>query len=78
MFHSQMQAIATLNYAGVCSSYISAWKYLQQLTLEANYREAVKTGHWQWVYDNVNMHQRVRHEREGGDTLLYTNSVRFN
>lgn len=27
--------------------------------------EVVRSGHWQWVFDNVNIHQRVRHEREG-------------
>ena len=25
----------------------------------------VREGHWIWVYDNLNMHQRVRHERTG-------------
>ena len=60
-----LQAITVLNHAGVCVSYQTAWKYVQQLTTEARYQEAVHSGHWQWVFDNVNMHQRVRHEREG-------------
>ena len=66
-----MQAITTLNHAGVCSSYTSAWKYLQQLTLEAKYTEEVKTGHRLWVYDNLNLHQGVRHEREGTFVQCY-------
>ena len=64
-----LQAINVLNHAGVCVSYQTAWKYVQQLTTEARYQEAVHSGHWQWVFDNVNMHQRVRHEREG--TYMY-------
>ena len=46
-------------------SYTSTWNYLQQLTSQARYTDLVKSGHWIWVYDNLNMHQRVRHEREG-------------
>ena len=34
-------------------------------TTEAQYLEVVRGGHWMWVYDNVNIHQKVRHEREG-------------
>lgn len=33
--------------------------------MEARYLDTVREGHWQWVYDNINMHQKVRHEREG-------------
>ena len=66
------QAITVLNHAGVCVSYQTAWKYLQQLTTEARYHEIVQSGHWQWVFDNLNMNQRVRHEREGTTThILY-------
>ena len=25
----------------------------------------VKSGRWQWVFDNVNLHQKIRHERQG-------------
>lgn len=60
-----MQAITVLNHAGICVSYQTAWKYLQKLTDEAHYQEVVRSGHWQWVFDNLNMHQPVRHEREG-------------
>ena len=38
---------------------------LNKLTTQARYMEVIRSGHWQWVFDNVNMHQRVRHEREG-------------
>jgi len=48
-----LYAIAVLNHAGVCMSY------------KARYLEVVREGHWIWVYDNVNIHQNVRHEREG-------------
>jgi len=54
-----------LNRAGVCMSYYKAWQYLRQLTTEARYLEVVRGGDWIWVYDNVNIHQKVRHEREG-------------
>ena len=57
--------MAVLNHASVCVSYVSAWQYLRQLTTEAQYLEVVREGHWIWVYDNVNIHQKVRHEREG-------------
>ena len=54
-----------LNNAGVCMSYQRTWDYLRQLTAEAEYLKVIRTGHWLWVYDNVNLHQRVRHERGG-------------
>ena len=54
-----------LNHAGVCVSNQTAWKYLQLLTTEARYQEVVRSGHWLWVFDNCNMNQHVRHEREG-------------
>ncbi len=60
-----VQAMEVLNYTGVCMSYHATWGYLRQLTTEAQYVDVVKEGHWQWVYDNINLHQRVRHEREG-------------
>lgn len=59
------QALTTLSHAGVCVSYSTAWRYLRQLITESRCEEMIRTGHWQWVYDNVNIHQRVRHEREG-------------
>lgn len=68
------QAITLLNNAGVCVSYQRAWEYLRLLTNEAEYLRVVRTGHWQWVYDNVNVHQKVRHERAG----IYTCTIRKN
>ena len=59
-----VQAIAVLNHIGVCTSHTMAWKYLRQLTTEARYLETIRSGHWIWVYDNLNLHQRIRHERE--------------
>ena len=46
-------------------SYQTAWKYLKHVTAEAHYQETVRSGHWQWVFDNLNLYQPVRHEREG-------------
>ena len=47
---------------GVC---VLPWKYLQKLAAEAKYLEVIREGYWLCVYDNFNMNQRVRHEREG-------------
>ena len=55
---------------GVCVSYMTAWKYLRQLTQEARYLDTVREGHWLWVYDNLNLLRSVRHEREG--TTMHT------
>ena len=46
-------------------SYDRTWYYLQRLTNEAQYLEIVKQGHWMWAYDNINIHMRARHERQG-------------
>ena len=46
-------------------SYTSTWAYLMKLTQDAQYAEQVQSGHWLWVYDNLNRHQTIRHEREG-------------
>ena len=60
-----MKAITVLSHAGICLSYTTTWKYLLQLTEEAQYTEQVRSGHWLWVFDYVNLHQKVRHERQG-------------
>lgn len=60
-----MQVIAVLNHSGVCVSYATAWKYLRKITSEAMYLERIREGHWIWAFDNLNIHQRVRHERFG-------------
>lgn len=39
-----------------------SWEYLQKLTTEAKCLKVVIRF---WVYDNVSLHQKVRHEREG-------------
>ncbi len=49
-------------------SYTSTWSHLLKLTETAKYREQVLEGHWLWVYENVNIHQVVRHEREVHDS----------
>ena len=63
-----LQAITVLNSAGVCVFYSTAWKYLKELTLGARYLEIIQSGHWMWLYDNVNLLQGVRHERDGEDS----------
>lgn len=55
----------------MCMSYTSTWSYLMKLTTDANYVEQVQEGHWIWVYDNLNLHQVVRHEREGTSKSLW-------
>ena len=54
-----------LNHAGVCLSYTSTWSYFMKLTDDAKYTECVQQGHWIWIYDNLNLHQSVIHERQG-------------
>ena len=44
---------------------MSAWQHLRRLASGAHYLEVVRSGHWIWIYDNMNLHQGVRHEREG-------------
>ena len=56
-------------------SYSSTWDYLMKLTLEAQYTEQVQDGHWIWVYDNLNLHQTVRHEREGTHRHIKTTTT---
>ena len=36
-----------------------------KLTHDAKYTERVQQGHWIWIYDNLNVNQTVRHERQG-------------
>ena len=57
--------MAVLNNAGVCVSYKVTREHLQKLTEEAEYLKVVRKGHWLRVYDNINLHQKVRHERAG-------------
>ena len=59
-----IQAMAVLNHAGICLSYEMTWIDLKKLIEEANYTGRVKQGRWLWVYD-FNMHQTIRHERQG-------------
>lgn len=33
--------------------------------MESKYEDVIQNDHWMWVYDNLNIHQRVRHERQG-------------
>ena len=59
------RSFTVLNHAGICMSYMSTWTYLRQLTTQAWYTDVIQSGRWLWVYDNLNIHQRVRHERTG-------------
>ena len=68
-----LQAIAVLNHAGISVSYTTAWKYRQELIIQSDFQQMVRSGRWLWVFDNVNMLQKIRHERQG--TLLHINNV---
>ena len=50
---------------GICMSYSSTWNYVRRLAVEAGHTETIQNGRWLWIYDNLNWHMRVRHEREG-------------
>ena len=54
-----------LNHAGVCTAYGTAWGYLQKLSTEARFLSIIRSGYWMWIFDNLNIHQTIRHEREG-------------
>lgn len=58
-------------------SYTATWDYLRQLTVDAHYLEVVRTGHWLWIYDHLNIHLKVHHEREGNfiDALFQTTGL---
>ena len=58
------QALTVLSHAGICLSYTTSWKYLLQLTAEAQYDHLVRSGFWVWIFD-VNLQKKIRHEREG-------------
>ena len=60
-----MLVLRVLNHAGVCLSYDATWQYLHQLSCEARYLDVVKSDHWLWIYDNINFHHHVHHERPG-------------
>ena len=47
----------------------------KKLTTEAMYIETIRHDHWVWVYDNFNMQERVRHEREGMHMCLYVTNM---
>ncbi len=66
-----MQVINCLNHAGICVSHTTTWKYLKQLTQQSRYTELLREGHWIWVFDNLNIHQKVRHERDGNKCNYY-------
>ena len=44
--HVYPQAITVLNNAGVCVSYVSAWR---RLVVGVQYLEVIRTGHWIWI-----------------------------
>ena len=39
------------------------------------YDDIIQRDHWIWVYDNLNMSQRVRHEREGVQKKFNNNNI---
>ena len=58
-------ALTVLNHAGIFLSYNATLMYMKRLVDQADYPAQVKQGRWLWVYDNFNMHQTIRHERQG-------------
>ena len=49
-------------------SYTATWEHLLALADQANLKNKVKTGHWIWAYDNLNIHRSTRHERQDYQT----------
>ena len=69
------QAIKVLNHAGISVSYTTAWKYLHELIVQSNFQETIRSGRWQWVFDNVNLHQTTRHERQGKHSNIHDTQI---
>ena len=53
-------------------SYTGTRRHLKHLTQEANVLQRVQSGKWVWVYNNLNIHQKVRHECQGIFMCIYT------
>ena len=65
LYCTHLKAITDLNHVGVCLSYQQTWNYLKSLVQQSNFTHQVQQGSWLWVYDNLNIHQRIHHERQG-------------
>ena len=65
------QAMSVLNHAGVCLSYDATLIHMKNMVDKEDYMTQVQQGRWLWVYDNFNMHQAIRHERQGMYNNLY-------
>ena len=59
-----------LNHLGLCMSYVQTWHYLTKLSEESQFLMKIQQSHMIFVYDNFNIHHRVRHEREGNYNLM--------
>ena len=73
-WYVHIQAITSLNHLGVCLSYRQTWDYLKSLVQQCNFTTQIQQGCWLWVYDNLNIHQRIRHERQGSETCIHLTS----
>lgn len=62
---------------GVCAPYTTAWKYLKALTTEVRYLERIRSGHWIWAYDNINLKQHIHHERETKFCTCHIMDIKF-
>lgn len=69
-FCENTQAMSVLNHAGISLSYNTTWMYLTKLIAEADYMGQLKQGQWLWIYDNLNLHQTIRHERQGMNVYI--------
>lgn len=61
----------------ICLSHSASWNYVRKLTDEARYLQVIRSRHWLWVLDDLNIHHRIHHEREGHVIVLgtYSNGV---
>ena len=41
------------------------WNYLKSVVQQSNFTHQVQQGSWLWMYDNLNIYQRICHERQG-------------
>ena len=59
------EVITHLNHMGVCMSYSQAWRRLKSIASDPAGLQQLVDKPLLWVYDNLNIYQRVHHERSG-------------
>jgi hypothetical protein len=53
----------TFNHLGLCLSYSQTWDYVRKFAKEISRAIQLKEGTWIIAYDNINIHEKVQHER---------------